>query len=110
MGFWAALDETCPTTRQQRCWQHKTMNLTNCLPKLSQSKAKADAITAFDLFITTHEPKDPKAALYLQKDRNELRAFFDFPAGIGRASAPAIRLNLRSPQSDTGPKPDQIAA
>ena len=41
MGFWAALDEVYPTTRQQRCWQHKTMNVLNCLPKLSQLKAKA---------------------------------------------------------------------
>jgi transposase-like protein len=41
MGFWAAMDEIYPTTRHQRCWQHKTMNVLNCLPKLSQPKAKA---------------------------------------------------------------------
>ena len=40
MGFWAALDEIYPTTRHQRCWQHKTLNVLNCLPKLSQPKAK----------------------------------------------------------------------
>ncbi len=92
MGFWAALDEVYPTTRQQRCWQHKTMNVLNCLPKLSQPKAKAaihdiwqaetkdDAEKAFDLFIKIYEPKYPKAALCLQKDREELMAFFDFPA------------------------------
>jgi putative transposase len=92
MGFWAALDEVCPETRQQRCWMHKTMNVLNCLPKLSQPKAKAalhdiwqaetkdDAEKAFDLFIKTYEPKYPKAALCLQKDRGELMAFFDFPA------------------------------
>lgn len=92
MGFWAALDEVYPETRQQRCWQHKTMNVLNCLPKLSQPKAKAaihniwqaetkaDAEKAFDLFIKTYEPKYPKAALCLQKDREELMAFFDFPA------------------------------
>ena len=34
MGFWAAMDEVYPTARQQRCWQHKTMNVLNCLPKL----------------------------------------------------------------------------
>ncbi|AGI73958.1 putative IS256 family transposase [Octadecabacter arcticus 238] len=33
MGFWAAMDEVYPTTRHQRCWQHKTMNVLNCLPK-----------------------------------------------------------------------------
>jgi putative transposase len=92
MGFWAALDEVYPTTRQQRCWMHKTMNVLNCLPKLSQPKAKAalhdiwqaetkaDAEKAFDLFVKIYEPKYPKAALCLQKDRDELMAFFDFPA------------------------------
>jgi transposase-like protein len=92
MGFWAALDEVYPSTRHQRCWQHKAMNVLNCLPKLSQPKAKAalhdiwqaetkaDAQKAFNLFIKTYEPKYPKAALSLQKDREELMAFFDFPA------------------------------
>jgi transposase-like protein len=41
MGFWAALEEVFPESRQQRCWMHKTMNVLNCLPKLSQPKAKA---------------------------------------------------------------------
>ena len=92
MGFWAALEEVFPTSRQQRCWQHKTMNVLNCLPKLSQPKAKSalhniwqaetkeDADKAFDLFVKTYETKYPKAALCLQKDRDELMAFFDFPA------------------------------
>ena len=92
MGFWAALEEIYPETRQQRCWQHKTMNVLNCLPKRSQPKAKSaihniwqaetkeDAQKAFDLFIKTYEAKYPKAAMCLQKDREELMAFFDFPA------------------------------
>lgn len=92
MGFWAALEEICPTTRQQRCWMHKTMNILNCLPKSGQAKAKQavhdiwqaatrdDAVKAFDLFIKTYEPKYPKAAVCLQKDRDELMAFYDFPA------------------------------
>ena len=36
MGFWAALEEIYPQTRQQRCWMHKTMNVLNCLPKSAQ--------------------------------------------------------------------------
>ena len=40
MGFWSALDEIYPDTRQQRCWVHKTMNILNCLPKSTQPKAK----------------------------------------------------------------------
>ena len=35
---------------------------------------------AFDLFIMTYEAKYPKATLCLQKDREELLAFYDFPA------------------------------
>tara|TARA_R110002072_G_C7882266_1_gene528117 strand:- start:37 stop:1284 length:1248 start_codon:yes stop_codon:yes gene_type:complete len=92
MGFWAALEEVLPETRQQRCWMHKTMNVLNCLPKSSQPKAKqalhniwqaetrADADHAFDLFVTTYDAKYPKAALCLQKDREELMAFYNFPA------------------------------
>ena len=92
MGFWAALEEVYPETRQQRCWMHKTMNILNCLPKSAQPKAKqslhniwqaetqADAEKAFDLFIKTYEPKYPKAAICLQKDHEELMAFYDFPA------------------------------
>jgi transposase-like protein len=92
MGFWAALDEIYPQSRQQRCWMHKTMNVLNCLPKSAQPKAKQalhaiwqaetrdDANKAFDLFLETYEPKYPKATLCLHKDRDELLAFYDFPA------------------------------
>jgi putative transposase len=92
MGFWTALEEVYPETRQQRCWMHKTMNVLNCLPKSAQPKAKqalhaiwqaetqADAEKAFDLFIKTYEPKYPKAAVCLHKDREELLSFYDFPA------------------------------
>ena len=40
MGFWAALEEVYPESRQQRCWVHKTMNVLNGLPKSLQSRAK----------------------------------------------------------------------
>jgi|TARA_R110002126_G_scaffold44263_1_gene126363 transposase-like protein len=58
------------------------MNAPNCLPKRSQAKAaiKEDAVKATDLFTKTHDPKDPDAPLCLQKDREELTAFFDVPA------------------------------
>ena len=92
MGFWAALEEVYGDTRQQRCWMHKTLNVLNCLPKSLQAKAKQslhaiwqaatrdEAEKAFDLFLRTYEPKYPKATLCLQKDRDELMAFYDFPA------------------------------
>lgn len=92
MGFWAALEEVYGDTRQQRCWMHKTMNVLNCLPPSIQPKAKqalheiwqADtqekAEKAFDLFLRTYEAKYPKATRCLQKDREELLVFYDFPA------------------------------
>lgn len=92
MGFWAALDEVFPQTRHQRCWMHKSGNVLNHLPKLSQPEAKRmlhdiwqaetreRAVTAFDLFIGCYEAKYPKATLCLEKDRAELLAFYDFPA------------------------------
>ena len=40
LGFWTALREVFATTREQRCWVHKTMNVLNAMPKSIQAKAK----------------------------------------------------------------------
>ena len=92
MGFWSAIEEVYPETRHQRCWVHKTANILNHLPKTAQPKAKkalhqiwmaetrTNAGNAFDLFVESYEAKYPKATLSLQKDREELLAFYDFPA------------------------------
>jgi len=92
LGFWLAVSKIFPSTRQQRCWVHKTANVLDKLPKNQQSQAKAklhevwmsatkeDAIKAFDRFIATYGAKWPKAAECLEKDRAELLAFYDFPA------------------------------
>ena len=92
LGFWKALPQVYGTTRMQRCWVHKTANILNKLPKHLQSKAKSDlhqiwmaetrkeAHAAFDAFVSTYEPKYPKAAECLAKDREALLAFYDFPA------------------------------
>ena len=42
LGFWQALREVWPKTRQQRCWVHKTANVLNALPKSLHGKAKQD--------------------------------------------------------------------
>ena len=92
MGFWSALDEIYPDTRHQRCWVHKTANVLNALPKSSQPKAKQalhqiwmaetreQAQRAFGLFVQMYQDKYPKAVEVLQKDRDQLLAFYDFPA------------------------------
>ena len=92
LGFWKALGEVWPKTREQRCWVHKTANVLNRLPKSQHTKAKralqeiwmaetkTDADVAFDAFIESYQVKYDKAAECLEKDRAALLAFYDFPA------------------------------
>jgi len=92
LGFWAALREIYPETRQQRCWVHKTANVLNYLPRSLQPKAKAalheiwmaetkaQALVAFEQFVAAFGAKYPKAVECLVKDRETLLAFYDFPA------------------------------
>jgi putative transposase len=92
LGFWKAMRQVWDTTKEQRCWVHKTANVLDKLPKGSQPKAKrmlheiylaetkAAAGKAFDLFVKTYEAKYPKATECLVKDRDALLAFYDFPA------------------------------
>ncbi len=92
LGFWAACRKLWPDTLEQRCWVHKMFNVLDKMPKSVQAKAKgmlheiwqaetkANAERAFDLFLTTFEPKYPKAAECLSKDREVLLTFYDFPA------------------------------
>jgi putative transposase len=92
LGFWKAMRQVWDTTKEQRCWVHKTANVLDKLPKGSQPKAKrmlheiylaetkAAAGKAFDLFVATYEAKYPKATECLVKDRDVLLAFYDFPA------------------------------
>jgi transposase-like protein len=92
LGFWAALQEIYPQTREQRCWVHKAANVLDKMPKSLHEKAKAvlqdiwmaatrrEASKAFDLFVQTFEAKYPKAVECLVKDREVLLTFYDFPA------------------------------
>ena len=92
MGFWKALDEIFPTTRHQRCWQHKLVNVLNKVPNSMQPNMKADlrevrdapdrasAENAIAIFAEKYAVKYPKAVECLTRDRETLLAFFDFPA------------------------------
>ena len=92
LGFWGALGEVFPETTHQRCWVHKMANVMNALPKSAQPAARAalkevrdaedkeHAEKALDRFVKEYEAKWPKATEKVTKDREELLAFFDFPA------------------------------
>ena len=91
LGFWSALEEEFPTTRHQRCWVHKTANILDKMPKRTQGAAKSkiheiyhaetkkDAEKAFKDFVKLYEAKYPKACECLQKDKEALLTFYDFP-------------------------------
>ena len=93
LGFWKALDQVFPRTRHQRCTVHKTANVLDKAPKSIQSQVKHDrreiwtapdrttAEKAIDIFAEKYGPKYDKAVQCLVKDRDQLLAFFDVPAG-----------------------------
>ena len=92
LGFWKAVRQVYPATREQRCWVHKTANVLDKMHKRVQPKAKemlhaiwmaptrAEGHKAFDAFVEMFEAKYPKAAACLQEDRDVLLTFYDFPA------------------------------
>ncbi len=95
MGFWNAEAKVFPDTRHQRCLVHKTANVMASLPKLVQPKIKSDlrdiwlaedresADTTLDAMLVKYGDKYPAAMKKLTKDREELLAFYDFPAAHG---------------------------
>jgi len=92
LGFWKALSKKWPTTRQQRCWVHKTANVLNKVPKAMQPKIKEalhdiwmaetrrGAHKAFDSCVNRFADKYPGAMACLGKDKDSMLAFYDFPA------------------------------
>jgi transposase-like protein len=92
LGFWAAMREVFPETREQRCWVHKTANVLAALPKSLQAKAKSElqdiwmaptrieAEGAMARFDRSYMAKYSKAVNILRKDQSVLLSFFDFPA------------------------------
>jgi transposase-like protein len=91
LGFWAALRDVFPTTREQRCWVHKTANVLAALPKRLHQPAKvalatiygaetrADALTAAKAFADEFVDH-PKAVRKITGDLEVLLTFYDFPA------------------------------
>ena len=92
LGFWKALRQVYGQAREQRCWVHKTANVLNKMPKSLQAKAKGhlheiwmaetkdEAGKAFDYFLAAYGAKYDRAVRCLEKDRDVLLTFYDFPA------------------------------
>jgi putative transposase len=92
LGFWTALEAVFPSTRHQRCWVHKTVNVSDKPPKSVQPAAQRDlreiwqapdratAETAVGTFAEKCATKYEKAVGCLLKDRDALLTFYDLPA------------------------------
>jgi transposase-like protein len=92
LGFWGALREVFPETKEQRCWFHKIANVLAALPKSAHPgarKALAEIWNAEDrdharraaaAFKLAYGAKFPKAAAKVTDDLDELLAVYDYPA------------------------------
>jgi transposase-like protein len=92
LGFWGALREVFPSTREQRCWFHKIANVLGALPKSAHPGAKKalaeiwnaedkqHALDAVSSFKTAYGAKFGKAVAKITDDLERLLAFYDYPA------------------------------
>ena len=92
LGFWRAVRDVFPDTKEQRCWFHKTGNVLAALPKsahpnakkalaeIHQAEDKDHAIAAAKVFAAEYGAKWPKAAAKITDDLDVLLAFYDYPA------------------------------
>jgi transposase-like protein len=92
LGFWGALREVFPETREQRCWFHKIANVLAALPKSAHPGAKKalaeiwnaedkrGALDAVQAFKAAYGAKFGKAVAKITDDVDELLSFYDYPA------------------------------
>ena len=92
LGFWGALREVFPTTREQRCWFHKISNVLSAMPRSAHPGAKkalaeiwnaedkTHALAAVKTFEATYGAKFGKAVAKITDDLEVLLAVYDFPA------------------------------
>jgi putative transposase len=91
-GFWKAMREVFPDTREQRCWFHKQANVRAALPKSEHSGALAatreicnaedidKARVAIKAFEVDYGAKYPKAVTKIVDDADVLLEFYKYPA------------------------------
>jgi len=92
LGFWSAVREVWPETREQACWCHKLVNVLDKLPQRLQPRAKralhemmyaerrSDCEAAKVRFEAEYQAKYPRAVDSLTAHWERLVSFFDFPA------------------------------
>jgi transposase-like protein len=92
LGFWKAVRDVFPETKEQRCWWHRMANVLAALPKSAHPSAKAalaeiynaedkqHALVAVKAFEIDFGAKFPKAVAKITDEIDTLLAFYDYPA------------------------------
>jgi putative transposase len=92
LGIWAALPEVYPEAREQRCWNHKVVNVLDRIPTKKQNEAKM-MVAAIPYCVTREEAEKgkskfelwcktnglDKAAEILNADWERMMTFYSFP-------------------------------
>ena len=126
LGFWKAIRDVLPETREQRCWWHKIGNVLSAPPKSAHQGAKKalaeiynpedkdHALAAATAFAADYGAKWPKATAKITDDLDVLLAFYDYPAEHWihlRTTNPiestfaTVRLRQRSPRGQARGRP-----
>ena len=91
LGIWSALGEVYPESEEQRCWNHKILNVLDQLPRRIQPQAReilckmpyAETQKACELlkaqFNTLFTAAYPKAVQTLERDWDRMITFYRFP-------------------------------
>jgi putative transposase len=91
LGIWAALSQVPTEVAEQRCWNHKIVNVLDTLPKKLQAEAREllcripyantrrEAEKLREEFRSRYGQQQPKAAETLERDWERLVAFYSFP-------------------------------
>jgi putative transposase len=95
LGFWKAVREVFPATREQRCWFHKQANVFASLPKSAHPGALTamreiynaedidHARVAITAFAFDYGAKYPKAVTKVVDDADVLLEFYKYPPSAG---------------------------
>jgi putative transposase len=91
LGLWAALAEIWPQCAEQRCWNHKMVNVLDQVPRKRQAavrqhlrsmmyaETRAECEHARDRFVKQFRASYAKATGTLLRDWDRMVAFFDYP-------------------------------
>lgn len=115
LGIWAALAEVFPHAEEQRCWNHRIVNVMDQLPKklwpearellraIAYAETRSECERLRDQFVRRYGKTYPKAAETLTRDWERMVTFYSFPKDHWRhlrttnpVESPFAALRLRT--------------